>query len=260
MRKSNPVVSATTYDERGIYFNSGILQRASYEYVAWLDVMGTANQMVRSLPIAANFVFKLHCAVLTSYDQLERDDRDCLRLYPVIDGVYITSTSRGPVQNVLVGALQQCVTTFLNAKEPFHHFIVRAAIAFGPVYHGCDLPLGIANILESHKCIRDAMFIGAPLSQAYREERNAPPFGVAIDESARTFAPGEDQPFRFVWFDWYAHTDPQVDRQAVLKKLNWYFDWQTEHCNMTGYELSRIDHHRKLSAECWGRTDVRLCR
>lgn len=30
------------------------------EYVVWLDVMGVRGWMLRSLPVTANFIFKLH--------------------------------------------------------------------------------------------------------------------------------------------------------------------------------------------------------
>ena len=58
-------------DPRGIYFDSRYFGEPSYEYVCWLDVMGTANQMLRSLPISANFVFKLHCAVLEAAEEVD---------------------------------------------------------------------------------------------------------------------------------------------------------------------------------------------
>jgi len=50
-------------------------------YVAWLDVIGAKGAMLRSLPVAANFVFMLHVTALEDYANFP-----VLRLYPVMDG------------------------------------------------------------------------------------------------------------------------------------------------------------------------------
>ena len=64
-----------------LFFDSRFLPRPVPAYVVWLDVMGTAAIMSRSLDITSNFVFKLHSAVL---DAAGTD----IKLYPVMDGVY----------------------------------------------------------------------------------------------------------------------------------------------------------------------------
>jgi hypothetical protein len=87
------------------------------------------------------------------------------------------------------------------------------------------------------------------MAQAYRAEREAPPFGIAVHSSARAFAPEGDRPFRFIWLDWFRTSDPQVNAREMLEQLNVYFDWQVKHCNMTGYDSKRIEYHRKLSVE-----------
>ena len=53
----------TGVDARGIYFDGALLGKPDFNYICWLDVMGTTNQMERSVPTAATFIFKLHCAV-----------------------------------------------------------------------------------------------------------------------------------------------------------------------------------------------------
>lgn len=234
-------------DPRGIYFNSRYFGEPDYNYVCWLDVMGSANQMLRSLPIAANFVFKLHCAVLEAADDLV--SREGLYLYPVMDGVYITSQRRIPLQSLLNQALRRIIFTFMNEATPHHQFLVRGAIAFGPVYHGYALAPETTRVLEAHDRIRDSILLGLPMAQAYASEREAPPFGIAAHSSARAFAPEGDRPFRFIWLDWFHGCTPPVDVPELLEKMNTYFKWQADHCNMTGYEPNRIDHHRKLAEE-----------
>ena len=182
-------------DPRGIFFDSKLLPDPSYEYVCWLDVMGTGNQMLRSLPISANFIFKLQCAVLEAGEEVQADR---VLLYPVMDGVYITSQRRMPLQKLLNQALCRLALTFLKEPTPFHQFLVRGAISFGPLYHGRDLNPKTAFVLTRHEDVRNAMLMGLPMAQAFRDEREAPPYGIAVHSSARAFAPDGDQPFRFV--------------------------------------------------------------
>ncbi len=232
---------------RGIFFDSKYLVNPHYDYVCWLDVMGTANQMLRSLPIAANFIFKLQCAVLEAAEEVAEGQG--VRLYPVMDGVYITAERRMTLQRLLNQALCRLAITFLHEPVPFHQFLVRGAIAFGPVYHGCDLDQRTSFVLKRHEGIRDSMLMGLPMAQAYRDEREAPPFGLAVHSSARGFAPDGDQPFRFIWLDWFNYSDPKVDPAQMLAHLDEYFEWQLAHSTVTGYAEDRIRHHLKLVRE-----------
>ena len=235
-------------DSKGIFFDSAHLGDPTYDYVCWLDVMGTANQMLRSLPIAANFVFKLHLAVLESSGEVGGPSHGVL-LYPVMDGVYITSPRRKPLQLLLSQALCRLALTFLNEDTCFHQFLVRGAIAYGPVYHGARVDPRASRVLAGHARVRDSILMGVPMAQAYQTERDAPPFGVAVHSSARSFAPSGDSPFPFVWLDWHRRSRPCVDAKSLLGKLQAYFDWQSEHCIMTGYEPERIERHRNLARE-----------
>ncbi|MCX6592000.1 MAG: cold shock domain-containing protein [Acidobacteria bacterium] len=233
---------------RGIFFDSALLPDPNYDYVCWLDVMGTGNQMLRSLPIAANFIFKLQCAVLEAAEEVEVD-RAGLRLYPVMDGVYITSPRRFLLQKLLNQAMCRLAITFLNEPKPFHQFLVRGAIAFGPVYHGYALDPRSSIVMSRHELIRDSMLMGLPMAQAYRDEREAPPFGIAVHSSARAFSPEEDKPFRFIWLDWFNYAEPRIDPKELMIQLQKYFDWQLAHSTVTGYAEDRIRHHLKLARE-----------
>ena len=118
-----------------------------------------------------------------------------------MDGVYITSQRRSPMQNLLKQALCRVALTFLNEEKPFHQFLVRGAIAFGPMYHGATLDGRTSRVLADHPAVRDSILMGLPIAQACQSERDAPPFGIAIHSSARGFAPTGDHPFRFMWLD-----------------------------------------------------------
>jgi len=234
-------------DERGIFFDSNLLQEPDFNYVLWLDVMGTANQMLRSLPIAANFIFKLHCAVLEAYEEVGQPAG--IRLYPVMDGVYITSEQRKPLQGLINQAMARIAITFINEKKHYHQFLVRGAVSYGPIYHGSGLVAEAAYVLANNKMIRDSILMGLPMAQAYQAETDAAPFGIAAHSSARAFAPHGDTPFRFIWLDWFRSSDPRIDPKRLLQCLEGYFKWQLEHSNMSGYKPERIAHHRKLAEE-----------
>lgn len=232
---------------RGVYFDAGQLDEPEYDYVCWLDVMGTRNQMLRSVPAAATFMFKLQCAVLEAGEEVGLDEG--VRLYPVMDGVYITSRHRQPLQDILNQTLCRLAITFLKEQTPYYQFLARGAIAFGPVYHGADLNPNTSKVLAKHPLIRDSILMGLPMAQAYRDEGTAPPFGIAVHSSARAFAPDGDWPFRFIWHDWYKHAKPAIDPAELLEGLQKYFDWQKKHATMTGYAPDRIEHHSKLARE-----------
>ena len=221
-------------------------------YVCWFDVMGTRNQMLRSLPTSANFICKLHCAVLEAYEELgEGTIGVCL--YPVMDGVYITSASRDPLMALLSASLRHLAETFLQEETVYHRFLVRGAIAFGPVVHGLSVRDEASWVLSRHRRERDSILMGMPMAQAYQAEAGAPPYGIAIHESARAFAPENERPFRFIWWDWYSRGEPRLDTARMVQALNQYFDWHVEHTNTTGYDAQRIEHHRALVREYFGR-------
>ena len=66
--------------------------------------MGIQSAMGRSLDVAANFIFKLHIAVLESLDALPDHQRRNIYLYPVMDGVYFVTND----QPALSGSCGEC--------------------------------------------------------------------------------------------------------------------------------------------------------
>lgn len=231
----------------GIYFDSRNMPPPSYNYVCWIDVMGTSNQMHRSLKIAANFIFKLQAAVLEARAETDKDR--LISLYPTIDGIYITSPSRWPLQAVINQTMCRCALTFLNEPTQFHRFLVRGAVAFGPVYHGSDLPTDATYTMANNPDVRNAILMGLPMVQAHDAESTAAPFGIAVDASARAFAPEGETPFGFIWLDWFNYCTPRVDSSQLLAQMEEYFLWQKAHTTVTGYKPDRVDYHHKLATE-----------
>jgi hypothetical protein len=172
----------------------------------------------------------------------------------MMDGVYITSPRQGPLRYLLSAVLRRLAETFLVEKTPWFKFMVRGCISFGPLIDGRDLPEQASHSLARNPTYRDSILIGIPLAQAYRGETSAPPFGVFIDESARAFSGEKEEPFSFVWWDWYSHADPPLDAPAMHQALMEHFEWCKKHTATIGYAPERIEHHQRLAGEYFSRT------
>jgi len=193
--------------------------------------------------IAANFVMKLHAAVLGA----QRND---LGLYPVIDGVYIVTENPQSLLSTLADALYRLGIVFLCEREPLHRFIARGAIAFGPVIHGSQNH-GNNDQLRQAEDYRQGIVLGLPLTNAYEVERKASPFGVFIHESARLVA--QSQLMRSVHWRWWRH-GPERELYSTVARLlrdalQEHFDWCLQHSIDILYEPDRIRLHRELARQ-----------
>lgn len=222
-------------------FNANFLPPASNEYVAWVDVMGIQSAMARSLSISANFIFKLHIAALGA-------PRANVQIYPVMDGFYASSPDKEAMLDFLRNVMSSVGQTFLETTEPLHRFIVRGALAFGPVVHGSQVPDAVDPGLVGHDQYKSAILLGMPIVQANKAEGIAPPFGIYIHESARAFAPNGQQPFHHVWWKWVT---PDVGHvwNNLLQQLNAHYEWCLGRPNRLLYEASRISAHKQLANE-----------
>ncbi len=226
-----------------LYFNGSLLPAPSLEYVAWIDVMGIQSAMARSLDIASNFVFKLHSAALLAA-------LPALRLYPVMDGLYVTSAQRSDMEAFLVSVYSAVADEFIQTSVPLHRFMIRGALAYGPVIHGSSVPSQASHPFgnaagTAHK---DAVLIGLPMVQAHVSEPSAPPFGVFVHESARTFAPAGTSPFHHVWWQWsQPHTN--ATWQAMPAALAQHFQWCKARPHLLLYDAGRTEAHDALARE-----------
>lgn len=222
------------------YFDASDLA-ASSEYVAWIDVMGTQASMSRSISATANFVFKLHIAALEA-------TRAGIRLYPVMDGLY----AAGPDQAAFIEFLRSLVTaiakTFVGTADHRHRFIIRGGLAFGSVYHGAEVPVTASKELAAAPAYRDSILLGMPMVQAHLVERTAPPFGIAVDESARGFAPNGTEPFHTAWWHWKSGITG-ADWSALVPAMEAYFAWCSERSQPIGYAPDRIAAHREMYSQ-----------
>jgi len=226
--------------QNAAYFNAGALPKPDLAYVCWLDVMGASSVMERSLSMAANFVCKLHHAVLES-------PHEYVKLYPMVDGLYATCETQLSMKTFLTGAFTALAQIFVGEAAIHHRFIPKAAVAYGPVLHGERIPVSSSRILAAHEDYRKMLLFGMPMIQAHNGEQYAPPFGILIHESARAFAGPEEKPFSCVWWQWF---DRDRDLAARLnKELKKYYEWCEKNPHAILYHPHRIREHKQLAAE-----------
>src|SRR5688572_27501511 len=109
-------------------FDSRSLPDPLPEYVAWVDMMGTRPVMARSLSISANFLFKLHALGSSSAKAVTT-----VRVYPVMDGLFVATPSRDVMHRFAAVLFSTLARLFIQTTDNAHRFLVRGAIAYGPV-------------------------------------------------------------------------------------------------------------------------------
>jgi len=230
------------------FFKASEVAAAEIKYVAWIDILGTDSIMRRSMQITANFLTKLHMAALEARQSLS--SHDALTLYPVVDGVYVTSANQDAILNHIKAMMASLAAVFVFEQDPLHRFMVRGGVAYGPVWEGRAL------MTESHHSLRNnpeyarQILLGPSVTQAHTSESSASPFGIWIHESARTFAP-PDAPHSITnthWHWWkHHHTGADDELAATLAQhLDAYFVWCKNNSTYILYRDDRIEAHHKL--------------
>jgi hypothetical protein len=226
-----------------LQFNAAALPQPTNEYVVWLDVMGIQSSMARSLKQTANFIFKLHSAALQA-------PTPGTQIYPVMDGLYVSSHSQACIQDFLRSVLAPIAAEFISEQTPNHRFIVRGAMAYGPVIHGTAVPQAASPAFQTQVggAYKDAILLGLPMVQANQSEHLAPPFGVFVHESARAFAPPDNEPFHHVWWKWVNQANGAT-WDALLNKLLEHYAWCKQRPDLLLYNAERIAIHENLAKQ-----------
>jgi hypothetical protein len=229
-----------------VYFNQDAVGTASNRYICWLDVMGSGNTMGRSMAISANFIMKLHVAILES-----RGLATSIELYPMIDGLYACTQTAQEMFSFLKSVFIRLAVSFVSESSHLYRFVVRGGISYGPVVRQTDVQPGSAVLgllLGMDYCER--ILVGLPLAQAYNEERvAAPPFGVAMHESIRAFGHIGTGPVSGRYWKWWEWSQTAGDIFLVNflgQELTSYYDWCRKHSAAIGYGEDRIEAHEKL--------------
>lgn len=214
------------------YIHPDHLPDPKLQYVAWLDLMGTSSMMEYSFEISATNLCKLHLYVY------QQENFEQFGIYPMNDGLYITSDSYQPLERLLCDVftdLGKVITSEFNQDhwDILTPPIFRAAIAYGPLYH----PKEIHESSLVEYPYKSSILLGKPIVSANRLESQASPFGIIVDESINE---AEDQirwwndndlaRLIYLLFDEYTRTCsestkisyPESARKEHLRKANEY--------------------------------------
>lgn len=213
-----------------IYFNDANFPDMKNEYVLWVDIMGTKNSMSSSVRTSSIFIFKLHVAIM---EAINRD----IHVYPMMDGAYVTTKNEKSMSAFIKKVFNSLSDTLINTEVDFHKFLVKGAIAYGPIIHGKDIPTSCSKCLEKNADYTKGILLGMPMILASMGEKYAPPFGIYCDESARMVS----QEFAHRWYKWWA--DDKVPH--VANAVQSYFDYAKEHYYELDYPKEKIAEHEE---------------
>jgi class 3 adenylate cyclase len=243
-------------------FDSRKMMTAKPRYVAFIDVMGAGQSMRTSINQVANDIIRVHLAV---WRAIQRTGINAT-VVPVNDGSFIVSDSKADVMALVRESLTLLVARFLYRPRPLDRCLVRAAIAFGPVYTGNELSQGVSGKVQSagFGSVINSVVFGPPVIQAYESESMAAPYGVAVHESARAFAPVTETPFRSLhwqWWEWIPELDPFKNKietdihkliQDMQRELLNYMDFlKTAHV-YTGLNIDKVDKYESQIKSYFG--------
>ena len=217
--------------------------------------MGISSLLVNNIQRAANFIIKFQAVVDQAYKQIDEPDKGEVNVYPTMDGVYITSTKQAELIKLLNNIYSQVTQLFLREAKKHQHqhqFIIRGAIAYGPVIHGAQIDDSCCSSIADD--VKQKIVLGPPISQAYVSERLAPPFGIYIHESARSFAPEPSRVLQGPYFYWQFNAT-----QTISREVEGYFNYCKEYHNYLQLDIEKINHYIELSKEYFSSSNKAIC-
>jgi hypothetical protein len=217
----------------------------------WCDGMGTSRELNRSIVRTAGFVLKLHRAFAVAHSEVQT-----IQSYPVMDGLYVTTGSRNDLRRAIGLAFVQFARDFIGGHGTQNKFMMRGGLAYGPVLHGKDIPEEAFADAEPIRETKRSILLSPAMVLAYRAESKAPPFGIYVDDSAKTFPQltrPEDKGFISNLYQWWRD---DADATAVARELygqiTFYLAKSKVHSIGMGYDMDRIEAHEQLAAEYFG--------
>lgn len=218
--------------------------KAAPEYVGWIDLMGAKGWMAGAIRRAAELVGVIHIA-----GKLAASETEGTTVYPVIDGVYITSRDKRAFQQATHRTMRMLARTF-EARTESDRFLVRGGIAYGRVLHGTEIAR-LHTQLKSDTGYAKCLALGASIRQAYLAEANAPPFGFYVDMTARSVAPINQSPYVSAFDRWW-RGNVRDQRSLALRfgrLLDTHFEYLQRKHREIEYPLDRLQLHRALARE-----------
>lgn len=245
-----PAAVQSLKDERP-YFDVSQIAEAPVKYVAWLDLMGSESIMQRSMGVSATFLGKLHTAALRTRDEVLGTQDDVI-LYPIVDGVYLTSPKQASLLRAIKDIMRRCALAFIFENKPLYHFMVRCCVAVGPIVEGTALWTTSHHQLRNNPDHSKHILFGPPVAAAYFNERHASPFGVWIDTSARVQSPDGSHPLSCTHWQWWLLDQNSVDTeiaQTLYRHLEQYLLWCQRCDSWLLYPTEDIERHLHLAQQ-----------
>ena len=189
----------------------------SNEYACWLDIMGTKSSMSESFEKSANFIIRFHTAVLKAAVPKK------VRVYPVMDGVYIVVKYLDDMRD----AINKIMAEVFLSETNNHRFIVKGALAKGTIQHGSKISSEVSPDMAPRSGYKQHLLFGMPMIQAFNAEKQAPPFGIYIHESARTVRGLQGR--YYFWRRDEALSANKSLHSDLKKELISFLNWEKDH-------------------------------
>lgn len=226
------------------YFNADLLPKPQNSYVCFIDIMGVQNKMKHSLPQTGNYIFKLHATILYAWRNLTYDS---ISVYPIMDGAYIVSNTKDEMLTLLATIFYDLSVSLLNEPDFKYWYLVRAAISYGEIIHGRNIPYDASLEFSSRVGYKEQLLIGPAMIDAYTGEGKAAPMGIYVADSAT------DINREWKWFD---HSGIKVDLakiDAFKNSLKEYYSvWLEQNESITKYPENKRNEHFQLAIEYFG--------
>lgn len=210
--------------------------RLQPEYVCWIDIMGMKSMLRRSVTTAAIMICR--------FQKLLNDNSDSnIRIYPIMDGAYVTSKDRDALEKFLNNVFRGVARNFIDEKKFHSKFIIKSCIAFGLIGHGDQID-------SSDFKSKNSLFFGLPIIQAFEDEVKASPFGIFIHQSARALSTLEDnsyKPFTTRWHIWFKSTD--TIQEDLKSAINEYYVIAKKLSHALPYPVEELKRHNEMAVQ-----------
>lgn len=231
-----------------VFFNERKLPKSKKEYVAFIDIMGTRTHMKKSVRETANFIFKLHSAIISAWREKPYKN---VFVYPVMDGAYITTSNKRDMINILVRIYRSLSLNYLSETKLAFLYLVRGAVAYGDVVHGHNIPYEASKAFEMNLGYKDNLLLGSAMIAAYDGEGKAAPFGIYIDDSAIKHPGNESGAFRADW-KWFNDGSLKIEDtlpQRLSEMIQDHLDSMSDKKHPLHYSEEKIYAHKELVKE-----------
>ena len=206
--------------------------------------MGTKTIMSESFEKAANIILRFHSASLQATSSMTG-----VKVYPLMDGIFITGEKARVIKNAIDNIFLKMASIFIEEDKCDHQFVIRASIAYGELAHGFDVNNEVCRDIADNDTYKNALLFGMPMIQAYMAERNAPPFGVYIHESARKVNVLQGR--------YYLWKGIESQKEELKTKLLSYFKWCRYFSQYLEMDTSRIAFYEELVKEYFSNRNIK---